>query len=165
VSEPAVALRPATPRDRDFLARVYASTREEELARVPFTPAQREAFLAQQFAAQTAHYERHYADADFAVVLVDGRPAGRLIVARWEGEIRVVDVSLLPAFRGRGVGTRLLRPLLEEADARGDAVSIHVERVSPARRLYRRLGFAAAEEVGVYVRMERPPRAQAKTAS
>lgn len=138
-------LRPATAADRPFLLRLYASTREQELAAAPFTPQQRAAFLEQQFTAQSAHYAT-YRDTSFEIVELDGTAAGRLIVARWPGELRIVDVALLPDFRGRGIGTRLLAPLLAEADARGLPLSIHVERSNPAARLYARLGFAPAGE-------------------
>lgn len=161
-----VTLRPAREDDREFLARVYASTREEELERAPFAPDQKAAFLAQQFAAQTAHYARHYAGASFEVVVVDGRPAGRLIVADLEDEVLVVDIALLPAFRARGIGTRLLRPILDRATAAGKRTGIHVERFNPAQTLYRRLGFEVVADDGVYMKMERPPGApQPKIAS
>ncbi|MDW5594733.1 GNAT family N-acetyltransferase [Conexibacter stalactiti] len=168
----AIALRPATPADRPLLLRIYASTREQELARTPFTPEQKAAFLEQQFTAQSAHYERHYSDTSYDVVEVGGAPAGRLIVARWPQELRIVDVALLPRFRGAGIGTRLLAPVLAEADGRGAKVSLHVERFNPAQRLYQRLGFApvAAEEQGIRQLWERAPsgrpaRRYVKTAS
>jgi ribosomal protein S18 acetylase RimI-like enzyme len=160
-----ITLRPATPEDRPLLLRIYAGTREQELAQMPFTPEQKTAFVAQQFAAQSSHYERHHGDASFDVVEVGGAPAGRLIVDRWERELRIVDVALLPSFRGRGIGTRLLRPVLAEADARGAKVSLHVERFNPAQRLYHRLGFAPVAdpggELGIHGLWERPPAAPA----
>lgn len=163
---PSVALRPATPDDEPFFAAVYASTRTEELAAVPFTPEQRAAFLAQQFAAQTQHYATHYRDTSYELISVDGAPAGRLIVGRWTQEIRIVDISLLPPFRGRGVGTQVLVPVLAEADALGRPTTIHVEHRNPAQRLYRRLGFRPVAEAGAYQRFERPPgSAQPNTAS
>lgn len=153
-----IALRPATPDDRPLLLRIYASTREQELAQVPFTPEQKAAFLEQQFAAQSAHYARHHGDSSFDVVEVDGVPAGRLIVSRRPQELLIADVALLPQFRGGGIGTRLLAPVLAEADERGAKVTIHVEHLNPAQRLYQRLGFApvAAEEQGIYQLWERP---------
>lgn len=165
--EPAVALQPARDDDTDFFACVYASTRADELAGVPFSPEQRAAFLAQQFAAQTAHYTRHYADASYDVVLVDGEPAGRLIVARLPTELLIVDVALLPAHRARGVGSRLLARVVDEAEERGVKVTIHVERMNRALSLYTRLGFAAVADDGVYLTMERSPqgKGQAKIAS
>jgi ribosomal protein S18 acetylase RimI-like enzyme len=147
-------LRPARAEDRDFLLRVYASTREEELRPVDWSAEQKAAFVQQQFEAQDAYYREHYDPATFDVIEVDGEPAGRLYVARWEDEIRIVDIALLPEHRGRGTGTALVRALLDEAAAAGKRLSIHVEVNNPARRLYERLGFAAVEERGVYVLME-----------
>jgi GNAT superfamily N-acetyltransferase len=165
-AEAAISLRPAQDSDRAFLERLYASTRAEELAPVPWSEDQKRAFLAQQFAAQSAHYAEHFADASFDVVLVDGDPAGRLIVARREDVLKVIDIALLPQHRSHGIGTRLMRPLLGEADERGVKVEIYVERLNPALTLYDRLGFVPVEDTGVYLRMERPPGAdQAKTAS
>jgi ribosomal protein S18 acetylase RimI-like enzyme len=152
-----IELRPARDDDADFLRAVYGSTREEELAPTGWTREQKESFIAQQFHAQDTYYKQHYEPATYDVVLVDGVSAGRLYVARWEGEIRIMDVALLPAFRGRGVGERLLRALLDEGDAAGKPVSIHVEQSNPAMSLYRRLGFEPVEERGVYVLMRRPP--------
>lgn len=148
-----VALRPVTPGDEPFLLGVYASTRAEELAAVPWTPEQKAAFVAQQFAAQSAHYAKHYDGLSADVVLVGGEPAGRLLVARWPAEIRIVDIALLPAFRGAGAGTRLLTGLIGEARAAGLPLTIHVERMNPAMRLYERLGFRPVADEGVYVKL------------
>lgn len=153
-----IALRPIGPDDLVFLSQVYASTRREELAPLGWSAAQQAAFLGQQFAAQHHHYTTHYAGASFQVILVRGQTAGRLYVARWPAEIRIVDIALLPEFRGAGVGSRLLAGLLAEADRAGAAVSIHVEKHNPALRLYERLGFARAADREVYWLMERAPR-------
>jgi ribosomal protein S18 acetylase RimI-like enzyme len=162
-----VALRPAGDADRTFLAQVYASTRADELALLPWTEDQKAGFIAHQFEAQDAHYRTHYDDAAFDVIEVDGEPAGRLYVHRGPSDIRIVDIALAPPFRGRGLGTGLLRSLIAEAEDSGRRLSIHVEMSNPARRLYERLGFRPVGEHGVYLRMEWGPaaRAQAKMAS
>ena len=152
-----VSLRPALPEDEDFLRRVYGSTRVEELAVTGWDDAAKDAFIAHQFDAQQKHYLANYEGASYDVVLVDEQPAGRLYVARWPEEIRVMDIALLPNYRGRGVGSRLLRELLDEADRTGKAVSIHVERNNSALSLYRRLGFEEAGDRGVYLLLRRPP--------
>ena len=128
----AVGLRPATAADEPFLLRVYASTRADELAAVPWRDADKAAFVAQQFAAQSAHYARHYTGLSRHVIRVGGVDAGRLLVARWEREIRIVDIALLPEFRGGGAGTVLLRGLIDEARAAGTPLTIHVERANTA---------------------------------
>ena len=152
-----VALRPVRPRDDELLRRIYASVRADELAAVPWSPAEKEAFLRHQFDAQDAHYREHYAGASFDVIEVDGEPVGRLYVARWDDEIRIMDVAILPEHRGRGLGTRLLRDLLAEGASSRKRVSIHVEMNNPALRLYERLGFAPVAETGVYLRLEAKP--------
>jgi ribosomal protein S18 acetylase RimI-like enzyme len=151
-----IMLRPIRDDDLPFLRRVYASTREEELAPVPWTRAEKDAFLGSQFALQHRYYQEHYSDADFRVILVGGVPVGRLYLARWEGEHRIVDIAVLPEHRGRGIGSRLLGEIVAEADAAGKPVSIHVEIQNRARRLYERLGFRPIEERGVYILMRRP---------
>jgi ribosomal protein S18 acetylase RimI-like enzyme len=151
---PGLARRPATDADRAFLFEVYASTRAEELKLVPWTDAQKEAFVRQQFEAQDAYYREHYQDTTWEVVLADGVPAGRIYVARWPQEIRVIDIALLPAHRRLGLGTRLLTEVLEEARAARRPVRIHVEVMNPARALYERLGFRQVADQGVYVMME-----------
>lgn len=137
--------------DDGFLCQVYASTRAEELAVTGWSSEQKHVFLAQQFSAQHQHYQTHYTRAQFSIVLAGDVPAGRLYVARWPREIRIVDIALLPEFRGRGLGTRLLDAILAEGAESGKPVTIHVERFNPALRLYERLGFRETEDKGVYL--------------
>lgn len=149
-------LRPVVEADRAFLVELYGTVRAPELAWVPWDEATKRAFVEQQYAAQDSYYRTHYPGATLDVVEVDGEPAGRLYVHRGPSEIRIMDVALMPAFRGRGIGTRLLRALVAEAEEGGRTLSVHVERGNQARRLYERLGFRPAGEHGVYVLMERP---------
>jgi ribosomal protein S18 acetylase RimI-like enzyme len=148
-----IHLRPAAAADRDLLREIYAGTREQELALVPWDDAAKRAFVEQQFSAQDDHYRRHYPGATFDVIEAGGAPAGRLYVHRGEEEIRLMDIALLPAFRGRGIGTRLLRGLIDEARAAGRRLSIHVERTNRARSLYERLGFRPVGEHGMHLLM------------
>jgi ribosomal protein S18 acetylase RimI-like enzyme len=152
-----VRLRPVADADRAFLVDLYASAREEELAQVEWDAGAKRAFVEQQFSAQDAHYRANYPGATLNVIEVDGEPAGRLYVHHGQSDIRIMDIALAPEYRGRGIGTSLLRQLMAEADASGRKLSIHVEMNNPARSLYDRLGFRPAGEHGVYVLMERPP--------
>ena len=149
-----VALRPATDADRDFLVGVYGSTRDAELSQVPWAEGQREAFVRMQFDAQDAEYHARNPHGTFDVIEVGGRPAGRLYVDRRPGDIRIVDIALLPEFQGQGVGAHLIGRLMQEASASGCKLSIHVEIHNRAVALYDRLGFAAVAEQGIYRRME-----------
>jgi ribosomal protein S18 acetylase RimI-like enzyme len=107
-----------------------------------------------QFDAQDADYRRRNPAGTFDVIEVDGLPAGRLYVDRRPDDIRIVDIALLPEFRGAGVGRRLLGQLMDEASVSGRKLSIHVEIHNRAAGLYERLGFEAVAERGVYRLME-----------
>lgn len=157
MSESPETLRDTTSADREFLLQVYSSTRAEELAASGWTDEHKAAFCQMQFEAQDAHYRQHYPNASFLVIECDGAPVGRLYVDRWPKEIRIMDIALLPAHRGRGTGTRVLSALMDEAVASGKTLSIHVERFNPALRLYDRLGFRLAEDKGVYLLLEFRP--------
>jgi len=152
-----VELRPRRDDDRPFLERLYASTRADEMTLLDWPAQEKAAFLAMQFEAQTQHYDEHYADAEFLVVERDGLPIGRLYLQRREDEIRVVDIALLPEARRGGIGGRLLKRVLDEADETGRVVRIHVERNNPAMVLYQRLGFRKIDDLGVYHLMEWTP--------
>jgi ribosomal protein S18 acetylase RimI-like enzyme len=152
--ESTVTLRPVTPGDEEFLYQVYASTRAGEMVLVDWTPEQKDAFLRMQFRAQSQYYREHYVGASFQMILLGDGPVGRLYVARWEREIRIMDIALLPEYCGRGIGSALLRTLLAEGQATGRRVSIHVECNNPALRLYTRLGFRHVGDHGIYYLME-----------
>lgn len=159
VSRDAIAFRPDTPADYDFLRRLYHSTRAEEMRFFPFSEEQKVQFLDQQFNAQHTYYTANYPNCERNLIEIGGQPAGRMWIEEWEKEIRLIDIALMPEWRGSGVGGTLLRELLERGRAAGKPVSIHVETFNPARRLYDRLGFVKTESNGVYDLMEwRPDR-------
>lgn len=137
-----VTLRPVTPEDKEVLLRIYQSARAEELAQVPWSDSQREAFLRMQLAAQHAHYKQHNPTATYDLILLDNEAIGRLYVARREQEIRILDITLLHAHRNRGIGTSLIKGLMEEAaTSTGKPLNIYVEFYNPSYRLFQRLGF------------------------
>lgn len=142
----------------EFLLRLYATTRAEEMAMVTdWTDEQKEQFVRMQFQAQHAWYQEHYGGAQLDLILADGIPAGRFYVHRRETEIRLMDISLVPEHRNRGIGTALLKELFAESAATGKPVTIHVEKYNPAMRLYERLGFVPIADRGVYLLLQRVP--------
>jgi GNAT superfamily N-acetyltransferase len=156
-----ITLRPVGPEDHDFLVEVYGSTRAAELALVPWTKEQQQAFVESQFAAQQFHYAEKYPAANHEIIVADGRAVGRLYVARLDQEIRIVDLTVLPAERNRGIGTYLIERLLDEAKRDGRVARIYVEEFNPSLRLFERLGFAVTEQHGLHLLLqwtEAPPR-------
>lgn len=150
------ALRAEREEDGSFLAALYASTRADELAQVPWSDEQKRAFLAQQFAAQRLHYRTQIPGCLFQVIEKDGEGVGRLYLQWRQTQLHIVDIALLPQWRRQGIGTALLRGLIDAAAAAGRALGIFVERFNPALHLYRRLGFVEIADTGVYLEMERP---------
>ena len=156
-AEHGLSYRPATGADLSVLARIYASTRAEEVARTGWPVEQQNAFLQQQFEAQHAHYREHYPDAQWLLIVQGIIPVGRLYLEDWPSQLRIIDIALLPEFRGRGFGEAILRDLMEATAPTGRKVSIHVEKTNPAMKLYRRLGFVTIEDKGVYDLLEWAP--------
>ncbi|MEI7908787.1 MAG: GNAT family N-acetyltransferase [Verrucomicrobiota bacterium] len=157
---PPVKLRAATAADREFLVEVYAATRMEELAATDWSAEQKDQFCRMQFNAQDSHYRQHFAAAKYAVIEFAGVPAGRLSMDLSPDEVRVMELALLPPFRGRGIGTHLLSSLQRDALVTGQCLTIHVERSNPAQSLYQRLGFRLLEDKGVYLLLEWRPTAE-----
>jgi len=162
LSQVAQALRDALPvgwrlRDEDagaadlaFLSRLYASTRQEELAALPWSQADKVRFLDDQFRLQRQHYRQHYAEAGFWIIERGNVPNGRIYVFESPSEYRLMDIALLPEQRGLGVGGALVAALLRLAATGGRSVTLHVEPDNPANRLYQRLGFEFVEDRGAY---------------
>jgi ribosomal protein S18 acetylase RimI-like enzyme len=150
-----VQLRPEGPDDRQFLFDLYASTRADELDRTGWNEVTKRAFLQMQFDAQHTHYTTYFSDASFDIVERDGRPIGRLYVHRQASQVRIMDIALLPEWRNAGIGTALLRVILDEAGSTGAVVTLHVERTNPAKGLYDRLGFVEVSDDGLNVMMKR----------
>ncbi len=152
-----IALTPARAEDEAFLRAVYASTRAEEMALTGWNTAQQEAFLSMQFDAQRQYYSEHFPDAEYSVLSVENQAAGRLIVDRSGPAILLMDIALLPEYRGLGIGTRLIQDLQAEATMAGKPIRLHVEQFNRAWHLYERLGFSSIAEGGIYIEMEWRP--------
>jgi ribosomal protein S18 acetylase RimI-like enzyme len=149
-----ITFRPITQDDDEFLRRVYHSTRAEEMEHVPWGTAEKETFLDMQYRAQADHYAIVFENAQFSIVVRDGVDIGRLYIDRQPDEIHIIDIALLPEYRRGGLGTALLREVLEEGRASNRKVTIYVENFNPARHLYDRLGFRHVDTNGVYHLME-----------
>jgi ribosomal protein S18 acetylase RimI-like enzyme len=147
-------LRPSAPEDREFLVEVYRSTRVDELALTDWSPEECDRFVRSQFELQDRSYAASFPGYDRSVVMDGATPIGRLYVDRDDDAIRVLDVTILPEHRGRGIGTSLLRDLIAEGERTGRPVRIQVEVFNPARSLYERLGFVPVGELGIRIEME-----------
>ena len=152
-----ITLRDALPADEVLLFALYASSRAEEMALVPWSDEQRDGFLRMQYDAQTTHYRQAFPNANFSVILRDEVPVGRLYVSRKENEIRILDITVLPELRNQGIGTAMLDDLVREAAQLKKHVVIYVETFNPSLRLFERLGFKSIAEEGINFLMKYQP--------
>jgi len=151
-----ITLRPVAPSDDAFILSVYASTRAGELAQVPWTAQQKEAFVKMQFQLQKQHYATSYPQASHDVICVDETPAGRIYVDRGTDQFHILDITVLPQFRNQQIGSIVLRRLLDEAGAKNQAATIYVETFNPSLKLFERLGFEKSQLKDLHYLMMRP---------
>jgi ribosomal protein S18 acetylase RimI-like enzyme len=153
-----ITFRPIRENQEDvgFLFKVYASTRAEEMAMSGWNEKEIENFLHMQFNLQHTQYRQNYKNAAFDIIFYQEKPVGRLYVDRRADDIRIVDIALLPEYRRQGIGSKIMKELIGEADEKKVKLSLHVEHFNPAMALYERLGFEKKGDTGVYFFMERP---------
>jgi len=147
-------LRPFQVSDEEFLLRLYRSTREGELSMVPWGEEQRAAFMRSQHSSQLRHYQSEYPDAEHLIIEVAGAPVGRVYIDRRRDEIRILDISLLPEHRGKGIGSPIIENLMREAAGHRRRLTIYLESIgdgSRSRSLFERLGFSPAESNGFHI--------------
>ncbi len=152
-----IELRPVEKKDDSFIETVYRSTREDELKTTNWTEQQKKAFIIMQSMAQLAEYKIKFPGAAFRIIIYNKQDAGRFYTWENEDEIRLIDITLLPQFRGKGIGTSLLQKLIKRSDKVQKKISLHVEPGNPALQLYRRLGFIHIKNNGRHYYMEKDP--------
>jgi ribosomal protein S18 acetylase RimI-like enzyme len=141
---PALLLRAAVDADAAFARALYAATRDD-LRLLPLPPAQVEQLIAMQQRVHEEGQRAMYPNAEVLVLEHAGAPAGRAVLDTTGTDWRLVDLALLPALRGRGLGAALLAALQARAAAQGARIGLAVLRTNaPALRLYRRAGFVIA---------------------
>ena len=149
-----ITLRAVQESDNEFLLKVYGSTREQELAQVPWIAEQKQQFVRMQWEAQKNHYAAQHPRATHEIICLEGTDAGRLYLDRSGEKFHILDITLLPEHRNRGAGSFLLGQIMAEAKEAGKPVSIYVETFNPSLRLFQRLGFTPIQQEGFHLLLE-----------
>jgi ribosomal protein S18 acetylase RimI-like enzyme len=152
-----ITLRPVRESDDPFLFELYAGTRASEMALVPWTDAQKQAFLQMQFTAQKNSYAKEYPEAKHAVICREEEPVGRLYLARCPDCFHILDITIAEQCRSKGIGSLVLKGILQEAIQAGKTTTIYVENFNPSMRLFERMGFRIASVRDFTVLLERRP--------
>ncbi len=111
-----ITVRPEQTADEPFLFELYSSTRQEELDAWGWPTETRTTFLCLQFKASQG-YHTAFPDAEFQIIMLHGVDVGRMIVHRTQEELHLVDIALLPQHRNTGIGTIIMRRIIDEAKA------------------------------------------------
>lgn len=156
VSSPVIDRRPATAGDRQLLFELFYSALTPEDALLELPESEREPLLRSKFNSREKQFRKDYPLADFDVLTVDGKPAGNLYIDRGDDEFVLIDISLLPPFRNRGIGTAVVGRLLEDAGRLVLPVRARVRHHSPAWHLWRRLGFEQVGDDGTHFEIAVP---------
>ena len=143
-----ISLRPAQDGDEPFLKRVH-TVRGIGSSRRCSRPDEAELYhkvMAQQYDSQHRFYFANYDTAHYGIIQWTDQPIGRLYVDYRDDEVRVLEIAILPDYRGRGIGRIVMTGLCLEAAMRRKPVRLCVHYLSRAQRFYRQLGF---REIGV----------------
>jgi ribosomal protein S18 acetylase RimI-like enzyme len=147
---PSVTTRAATEQDDAFLFALFRAVRSAEFAQAGLGPAHLDLLMKIQHAGQKQSYGAQY-PGGHDIVLVDGKPAGRIWLYRGPREHHLADISLMPEFRNRGIGSALVKDAI--AGARTAAVRLTCAVAATnggSLRFHQRLGFQIVGQDEVY---------------
>ncbi|MGG6894922.1 MULTISPECIES: GNAT family N-acetyltransferase [Rhizobium] len=149
-------LRPAGLDDLAFLRQLYHSFRADELARVPWPPQDKQAFLNQQFDLQHRYYIAAFPQTDFLIIEKEGVRIGRLYIDLSADIWHIIDVGLLPEWRNRGIGLEMLNEIKAAAITRESlGIILHVDKANGrAQKLYQASGFEVIDATETHTRMQ-----------
>lgn len=129
----AYSLRPSTEDDLAFVAALGRTIRAAEAER-------------QAGEAPPASIEGRFRPGRDWIVTSDDEQIGVLSLDRRSDAVIVRHIALLPEFRNRGIGSALIRGVLDFAVTVKLPVRLRLLKDNPARSLYERLGFAVTAE-------------------
>lgn len=138
-------LRPATAGDYAWLW---------ELKRLTMRPYVEQTWGGWDELAQEAFFRRSYRSDLVQIVLVEEQYAGLLHVEREPAELFLANIQIHPKFQNRGLGTAVIRTVLESSRALKLPVRLQVLQVNrAAQQLYLRLGFVTTSVTPTHVVM------------
>jgi len=148
-----IELKSITKEDEAFLYEIYASTRNQEVDSWGWSAEQKGLFLEMQWRAQQASYNQQFPGASHSIIAVGEQYVGRLLADELSDYHHLIDISILPSYQGKGIGTFLITQLLQKAREGNKPVILQVFHTNPARNLYERLGFQVASSDEIYLKM------------
>lgn len=136
-----IQLAKKTKKDEEFVFEVFSENKIAELHVENWPDQMKKQLIGLQFSAFELAMKNEYPEAEDLVIMADSEKAGRLQLDKSENGFRIINISLLPAFQGRGIGSKILKDILEEANQKQIPVYLEVDKTNPAFNLYQRLDF------------------------
>jgi ribosomal protein S18 acetylase RimI-like enzyme len=158
-----IHLQPAAVTE-ELRYRLFAEDRLAEFVAVGIHPVQAEMLVTLQYRGRAGNYAEAYPQAvEYLVCVEDGTQAGYLLLDRGTSAWRIVDVAVLAAYRGQGIGGSVVEQVQGDCAQAGAVLKLHVLHGNPAMRLYERLGFRAVSEDAIGIEMECHPSEQKRS--
>lgn len=145
-----ISLRPAHGDDDAFLFELFAQTRRPQFAALGWPSQQLDHLLQQQYDFRRRGYGESSPNAIDRVIELHEVPIGRLLTARSDDIVVIVDIAISDRCRGNGIGGAVVALVQREAAAVGSDVILQVDVDNPAQRLYARLGFEFTADHGLH---------------
>jgi ribosomal protein S18 acetylase RimI-like enzyme len=141
-----VTIRPAAQSDFDFLFHLVCITMKDYVAATTGWDEVKEKEIFTRYFDFSAY--------QISVIVLDGNDIGYLKIDRTDAAIFLANVHVHPDHQNQGIGSKIIKSLLVEAEQQGVPVSLKVLKVNQAaRRLYERFGFSIEEEAEDYYLM------------
>ena len=134
-----VALRPATPADSEFCFQLHKAAMGGYITAIWGWDEQR----------QRDSHARSFNPSRWQIITAGGTGIGMIDVEYRPAEIYLSRIEICPEHQGRGIGTRLIGALIDEARQNGQDLVLDVLTVNHrAQALYQRLGMTEVARHG-----------------
>lgn len=147
-------LLPSVDQDEPFLKELYFEVRKPEFLPLGLPDPALAQLLEMQYRAQKSGYAQQFPNLESSVIWVGPYRVGRVLVSAGSEAILLVDIALLEAFRGHGIGSKLIESLVRRALDAGLPLRLTVRQENRARKLYTRMGFLPCGGDGLNIEME-----------
>lgn len=147
-----ISLRLGTSEDSDFLYDLHRAAMQQYVAQT----------WGWDEAWQWNYFQQHFNPAECQIITFEGKDVGVLSVRNRETEVLLKFIEVLPEYQNQGIGTAVIKSVLEEARHTGQPVGLQVLKVNPARSLYERLGFLTTGQTATHYLMRATPEQQTR---
>ncbi len=152
-----LSLRPAISEDESFIFHLSLSMRESQQGIENGNPIEKNAFLLDQFAKRQYFIKESFPFAMEWIIKLGKSEIGYVLIERKSDEIRILELVIKESFRNHGIGTLIIRQIMEESINHKIPIKVKISNLNPASRLMQRLGFKKSGDAGFFQLFEYHP--------